>query len=79
MKKYKRGRKRYKSQFEEKKSIRKFNVTAKAHAERNGDIKEKPDFQCNKGKCDLKARSNTAKLPTCERKRPKESSAPRKK
>lgn len=54
MKKYKRDRKRYKLQFEEKKSIRKFNVTAKARAERNGEIKEKPDFQCNKGKVTLR-------------------------
>lgn len=72
-------RESYKTQFEEKNSVRKFNVTAKACAERNTEIKERPYFQCNKGKDDLKARSNTAELPTYERKRLKESSAPRKK
>lgn len=44
-----------------------------------GEIKERPDLQWNKEKGDLMARSNTDKLPICERKRPKESSAPRKK
>lgn len=42
------------------------------------EVKERPDLQWIKGKADLKARSNTDKLPICERKS-KESSAPRKK
>lgn len=60
MKKNKWGKKECKIEFEEKKNSRKFNVRAKACAERDEKIKERPVIQQNIGRGALTAKPHSA-------------------
>lgn len=66
------------TQFKKENNTRKFNVGAKAYAEGDKGIKEKPGAQWNKGNGAVRVRPHPAKFPTCDRNVPKDFSDPKK-
>lgn len=71
-KKSKWGKKKYKTHSLKEKRTRKFNIGAKACAQRKQEITKSPDLSWDKERDPPRASCYPTKLPTCKRKRPKE-------